>query len=136
MRVRGVKYTTRHMLVFFREPLPSLFSFQIVSLGDQYGVHVEYTIAQEVPNWITSDQCRLTQVLLNLASNAVQYTASRGKPVLEDKQNGEGEADYCDSSPHTKKNVDLELKYLDHCKSINIRIRDTGGIYDATPVSS
>ncbi len=89
-------------------------------------MHVEYIIGKDVPYWIKNDQCRLTQVLLNLASNAVKYTGSRGKPLLEDEQyGGEGETD-CDDKQ--EKNVHLALYYLHHSKSINIRVCDTGGI--------
>ncbi len=94
-------------------------------MGDQCGVHVEFSIAKDVPHWIACDKRRLTQVLLNLASNALQYTASGGGPMLDDKRYGEGKAG-CNSNQ--KKNVDLMLQYLPVHKSINMRVRDTGGI--------
>ncbi len=46
--------------------------------------------------------------------------------MLEDKQNAEQELVDFDSK--LKRNVDLELQYLPHSKSIKIRICDTGGM--------
>ncbi len=94
-------------------------------MGDQCSVHVHFSIAKGVPNWIASDRRRLTQVLLNLASNAVKYTASGGEPVLDDKQYGDEKVG-CNQKQ--KKNVDLMLQYLPVQKSINMHVRDTGGI--------
>ncbi len=76
-----------------------------------------------------TDECRLTQIMLNLGSNAVQYTASINEAVgvVGRIENGENT-----SLPHQKMNIDLELEYLTDIQSINMRISDTGAILLST----
>ncbi len=77
-------------------------------------------ISGNVPRWVKTDECRLAQIILNLGSNAVQYTS--GDKVVE-------VAERRKIGPHCQKmKVDLELKYCPDIASINMRISDTGTI--------
>ncbi len=97
-------------------------------LAQNRGIGVHYKIDANVPDWVMTDECRLTQIMLNLGSNAVQYTASVDKAAVGGagkRENGEGTSPV----PYKRMNIDLELSYFPEIKSINMRIRDTGAIY-------
>ncbi len=97
-------------------------------MGDQNRVHVDFSVAEGVPHWIACDRRRLTQVLLNLASYAVQGnnppTSSEGRE-LDYKRHRGGKVG---SNSKHRANVNLMLQYLPAHKSINMRISDKGGM--------
>ncbi len=77
-------------------------------MGDKCGVEVIYSLHDGVPRYIRGDQRRIVQILLNLASNAIKYTAP---VVAEQSQKGL---------------VTLLLQYSAEMKTIRMCVFDTG----------
>ncbi len=79
-----------------------------MSLGDKCGVEVIHSLHDGVPRFIKGDQRRLVQILLNLSSNAIKYTA----PVVSEQSQ--------------KGLVTLLLQYSAEMKTIRMCVFDTG----------
>lgn len=57
------------------------------------GISLDLEVASDVPEWISGDQLRLRQVLLNLLGNAVKFTHEGGVRVCVDRER-QSEDDY------------------------------------------
>jgi CheY-like chemotaxis protein/signal transduction histidine kinase/CHASE3 domain sensor protein len=62
-----------------RNNIEALFS----ELARQKHIKFEFTISQDVPQFIVTDQARLEQVVKNLLSNAFKFTSDKGEVIVE-----------------------------------------------------
>jgi signal transduction histidine kinase/CheY-like chemotaxis protein len=76
----------------------------ILSLkAQEKGIHMKERIAPDVPEWVLGDETRITQVIMNLAGNAVKFT-TKGSVTID---------------------VSLESRTESHCR-VKFSIKDTG----------
>ncbi len=71
--------------------------------AEEKGIRMIENIAKDVPEWVLGDETRITQVIMNLAGNAIKFTA-KGSVTIE---------------------VNVESKIKNKCR-VKFSIKDTG----------
>ncbi len=71
--------------------------------AEEKGIQMIENVSADIPEWVLGDETRITQVIMNLAGNAIKFT-TKGSVTID---------------------VTMESKKEDHCK-IKFSVKDTG----------
>jgi len=101
-----IKPFLRDIMTMFIEP------------GKKKGLEISCDVAENLPEWIIADEIRIRQILFNLISNAIKFTA-QGSVTL-----------HVSSTPSTKEGV-IELVFIIKDTGIGITPKNQMKIFDA-----